>query len=194
ADYLSELKFRVRYIHSELNTFERAELIHDLRTGDVQVLVGINLLREGLDLPEVSLVAILDADKEGFLRSETSLIQTIGRAARNAEGLVILYADEITPSMRAAMDETERRRKKQDAFNRAHGIVPRTIRKSVREMVEISHTAEEASKLSKKKLSAAERQATIARLEKEMKAASRMLEFEYAAVLRDQIIQLRSEE
>ena len=185
---------RVRYMHSDVAALERMEIIRDLRLGEFDVLVGINLLREGLDLPEVSLVAILDADKEGFLRSETSLIQTIGRAARNAEGLVILYADEITPSMRAAMDETERRRKKQDAFNRAHGIVPRTIRKSVREMVEISHTAEEASKLSKKKLSAAERQAAIARLEKEMKAASRMLEFEYAAVLRDQIIQLRSEE
>jgi excinuclease ABC subunit B len=158
------------------------------------VLVGINLLREGLDLPEVSLVAILDADKEGFLRSETSLIQTIGRAARNAEGMVILYADTITPSMRAAMDETERRREKQAAYNRAHGITPRTIRKSVREMVEISHTAEEASQLSKKKLSRAERQAAIARLEKEMKQASKMLEFEYAAVLRDQIIRLREED
>ena len=139
------------------------------------------------------LVAILDADKEGFLRSETSLIQTIGRAARNAEGLVILYADTVTPSMRAAMDETERRRKLQDDFNKAHGIIPQTIRKSVREMVEISHSAEEASKLSKKKLSDRERAETIARLEKEMKEASRMLEFEYAALLRDQIIELRGE-
>ena len=185
---------RVRYMHSDVAALERMEIIRDLRLGEFDVLVGINLLREGLDLPEVSLVAILDADKEGFLRSETSLIQTIGRAARNAEGLVILYADTITPSMRAAIDETERRRKIQNDFNVAHGITPRTIRKSVREMVEISHTAEEASKLSKKKLSAAERQATIARLEKEMKQASKMLEFEYAAVLRDQIIQLRSEE
>ena len=158
------------------------------------MLVGINLLREGLDLPEVSLVAILDADKEGFLRSETSLIQTIGRAARIADGLVILYADTITPSMRAAIDETERRRKLQNDFNAAHGITPRTIRKGVRELVEISHTAEEASEMSKKKLSRTERQAAIARLEKEMKAASKMLEFEYAALLRDQIIQLRSEE
>ena len=182
---------RVRYMHSDVAALERMEIIRDLRLGEFDVLVGINLLREGLDLPEVSLVAILDADKEGFLRSETSLIQTIGRAARNAEGLVILYADTITPSMRAAIDETERRRKIQNDFNVAHGITPRTIRKSVREMVEISHTAEEASKLSKKKLSAAERQATIARLEKEMKQASRMLEFEVAAVLRDQIIQLR---
>ena len=162
-----------------------------LASGDV--LVGINLLREGLDLPEVSLVAILDADKEGFLRSETSLIQTIGRAARNADGLVILYADTTTPSMRAAMDETERRRKLQNDFNMAHGIVPKTICKSVRELVEISHTAQEASELTKKKLSAAERQATIARLEKEMKNASRMLEFEIAAVLRDQIIELRNQ-
>ena len=184
---------RVRYMHSDVAALERMEIIRDLRLGEFDVLVGINLLREGLDLPEVSLVAILDADKEGFLRSETSLIQTIGRAARNAEGLVILYADTVTPSMKRAMDETERRRKKQDAFNRAHGIVPRTIRKSVREMVEISHTAEEASKKSKRKLSAAERQETIRRLEKEMQAASKMLEFEYAALLRDQIIELRKQ-
>ena len=184
---------RVRYMHSDVAALERMEIIRDLRLGEFDVLVGINLLREGLDLPEVSLVAILDADKEGFLRSETSLIQTIGRAARNAEGLVILYADSVTPSMRRAMDETERRRKKQDAFNRAHGIVPRTIRKSVREMVEISHTAEEASQKSKRKLSAAERQETIRRLEKEMQAASKMLEFEYAALLRDQIIELRKQ-
>ena len=170
------------------------EIIRDLRLGEFDVLVGINLLREGLDLPEVSLVAILDADKEGFLRSETSLIQTIGRAARNAEGLVILYADTITPSMRAAMGETERRRRLQNDFNAAHGIVPKTIRKSVREMVEISHSAQEASQMTKKKLSAAERAATIARLEKEMKQASGMLEFELAAILRDQIIELRKEE
>ena len=184
---------RVRYMHSDVAAVERMEIIRDLRLGEFDVLVGINLLREGLDLPEVSLVAILDADKEGFLRSETSLIQTIGRAARNADGLVILYADTTTPSMRAAMDETERRRKLQNDFNMAHGIVPKTICKSVRELVEISHTAQEASELTKKKLSAAERQATIARLEKEMKNASRMLEFEIAAVLRDQIIELRNQ-
>ena len=184
---------RVRYMHSDVAALERMEIIRDLRLGEFDVLVGINLLREGLDLPEVSLVAILDADKEGFLRSETSLIQTIGRAARNAEGLVILYADTITPSMKRAMDETERRRKKQHAYNEAHGIVPRTIRKSVREMVEISHSAEEASKKSKKKLTDAQRQETIRRLEKEMQAASKMLEFEYAAVLRDQIIELRKQ-
>ena len=191
--HLRGLGIKVRYMHADVSALERMEIIRDLRLGEFDVLVGINLLREGLDLPEVSLVAILDADKEGFLRSETSLIQTIGRAARNAEGLVILYADVITPSMRSAMDETERRRKLQDDFNRAHGIVPRTIRKSVREMVEISHSAEDASKLSKKKLSDRERAETIARLEKEMKEASRMLEFEYAALLRDQIIQLRGQ-
>ena len=191
TDYFTEQGIKVKYMHHEVDTFERMEIIKDLRLGTIDVVVGINLLREGLDLPEVSLVAILDADKEGFLRSETSLIQTIGRAARNAEGLVILYADTVTPSMRTAMDETERRRKLQDDFNKAHGITPRTIRKSVREMVEISHSAEEASQLSKKKLSDRERAETIARLEKEMKAASKMLEFEYAALLRDQIIQLR---
>ena len=183
------LGIKVRYMHADVSALERMEIIRDLRLGEFDVLVGINLLREGLDLPEVSLVAILDADKEGFLRSETSLIQTIGRAARNAEGLVILYADTVTPSMRAAMDETERRRKLQDDFNKAHGIIPQTIRKRV----EISHSAEEASKLSKKKLSDRERAETIARLEKEMKEASRMLEFEYAALLRDQIIELRGE-
>ena len=184
---------RVRYMHSDVAALERMEIIRDLRLGEFDVLVGINLLREGLDLPEVSLVAILDADKEGFLRSETSLIQTIGRAARNADGLVILYADTVTPSMKAAITETERRREIQDAYNKAHGIVPRTIRKSVREMVEISHTAEEASRLSKQKLTDAQRQETIARLEKEMKQASRMLEFEIAAALRDQIIELRNQ-
>ena len=136
--YLQDAGIRVRYMHHDVDTIERMEIIRDLRLGEFDVLVGINLLREGLDLPEVSLVAILDADKEGFLRSETSLIQTIGRAARNAEGLVIMYADTITPSMRAAMDETERRRKMQDAYNKAHGIVPKTIIKGVRELLEIS--------------------------------------------------------
>ena len=184
---------RVRYMHSDVAALERMEIIRDLRLGEFDVLVGINLLREGLDLPEVSLVAILDADKEGFLRSETSLIQTMGRAARNAEGRVILYADTITPSMARAMEETERRRKKQDAYNKAHGIVPKTIRKDVREMVEISHTAREAAEKSKQKLTAAQRQEAIRKLEKEMKEASRMLEFEYAAALRDQIIALRGE-
>ena len=193
TEHFRQNGIRVRYMHSDVAALERMEIIRDLRLGEFDVLVGINLLREGLDLPEVSLVAILDADKEGFLRSETSLIQTIGRAARNAEGLVILYADTVTDSMRRAMDETERRRTLQHAFNEEHGIVPQTIRKSVREMVEIGRTAQEASALSKKKLSRAERMETIARLEKEMKAASKMLEFEYAALLRDQIIELRKE-
>ena len=193
TNHFRGIGIRVRYMHSDVAALERMEIIRDLRLGEFDVLVGINLLREGLDLPEVSLVAILDADKEGFLRSETSLIQTIGRAARNADGLVILYADTVTPSMRRAMDETERRRQKQDAYNKERGIVPQTIRKSVREMVEISHSAEEASKKSKKKLTDKERQATIVRLEKEMQAASKMLEFEYAAILRDQIIELRGQ-
>ena len=195
TEYLKNAGIRVRYMHSDVQTIERMEIIRNLRLGEFDVLVGINLLREGLDLPEVSLVAILDADKEGFLRSETSLIQTIGRAARNAEGLVIMYADEITPSMRAAIDETERRRKIQDAYNQAHGIVPKTIVKDVREILEISKTAEEETGKSRKKrkLSDQERAAEIAKLEKEMKEASKMLEFEYAAVLRDRIIELRGQ-
>ena len=193
TDHMKGLGLRVRYMHSDIATIERMELIRDLRLGEFDVLVGINLLREGLDLPEVSMVAILDADKEGFLRSETSLIQTIGRAARNAEGLVVLYADTVTPSMKAAITETERRRKKQDEYNKAHGIVPKTIRKSVRKVLEISHSAEEEKKTSRRKLTEAEREETIRRLEKEMKEASKMLEFEYAALLRDQIIELRGQ-
>ena len=195
TEYFKNAGIKVRYMHSDVQTIERMEIIRDLRLGEFDVLVGINLLREGLDLPEVSLVAILDADKEGFLRSETSLIQTIGRAARNAEGLVIMYADGITPSMRAAMDETERRRGIQDRYNREHGIVPKTIIKGVREVLEISSTAEDETLRARKKrkLSQQERAAEIARLEKEMKEASKMLEFEYAAVLRDRIIELRGE-
>ena len=195
TEFFKNAGIRVRYMHSDVQTIERMEIIRDLRLGEFDVLVGINLLREGLDLPEVSLVAILDADKEGFLRSETSLIQTIGRAARNAEGLVIMYADEITPSMRAAIDETERRRTIQDNFNKAHGIVPKTIIKGVREVLEISKTAEEDTirGRKKRKLSQQEREAEIAKLEKEMREASKMLEFEYAAVLRDRIIELRGE-
>ena len=195
TEFLKNAGIRVRYMHSDVQTIERMEIIRDLRLGEFDVLVGINLLREGLDLPEVSLVAILDADKEGFLRSETSLIQTIGRAARNADGLVIMYADEITPSMRAAIDETERRRLIQDAYNKEHGIVPKTIIKGVREVLEISKTAEEDTirGRKKRKLSEQERAAEIAKLEKEMKEASKMLEFEYAAVLRDRIIELRGE-
>ena len=194
TEYFKNAGIKVRYMHSDVETIERMEIIRDLRLGKFDVLIGINLLREGLDLPEVSLVAVLDADKEGFLRSETSLIQTIGRAARNAEGLVILYADEITPSMRAAMDETERRRGIQDRFNQEHGIVPKTIIKGVREVLEISASAaEEPAGARSRKLNKAERDAEIKRLEKEMKEASKMLEFEYAAVLRDRIIELRGE-
>ena len=194
TEYFKNAGIKVRYMHSDVQTIERMEIIRDLRLGEFDVLVGINLLREGLDLPEVSLVAILDADKEGFLRSETSLIQTIGRAARNAGGLVIMYADEITPSMRAAMEETERRRGIQDRFNREHGIVPKTIIKGVREVRVISSTEEETLRGRKKrKLNRQEREAEIKRLEKEMKEASKMLEFEYAAVLRDRIIELRGE-
>ncbi len=195
TEYFKNVGIKVRYMHSDVETIERMEIIRDLRLGKFDVLIGINLLREGLDLPEVSLVAVLDADKEGFLRSETSLIQTIGRAARNAEGLVILYADTITPSMRAAMDETERRRGIQDRFNQEHGIVPKTIIKGVREVLEISTTAEDETTRARhhRKLNKQERDAEIKRLEKEMKEASKMLEFEYAAVLRDRIIELRGE-
>ncbi len=195
TEYFKNAGIKVRYMHSDVETIERMEIIRDLRLGKFDVLIGINLLREGLDLPEVSLVAVLDADKEGFLRSETSLIQTIGRAARNAEGLVILYADTITPSMRAAMDETERRRGIQDRFNQEHGIVPKTIIKGVREVLEISTTAEDETTRARhhRKLNKQERDAEIKRLEKEMKEASKMLEFEYAAVLRDRIIELRGE-
>ena len=193
--YLRTAGIRVRYMHHDIDTIERMEIIRDLRLGEFDVLVGINLLREGLDLPEVSLVAILDADKEGFLRSETSLIQTIGRAARNADGKVIMYADAITPSMRRAIDETERRREKQDAFNKAHGIVPRTVIKSVRELLEISATAEDVASNQRqgrvKAMTRQEKAAEIARLEKAMKEAAKMLEFELAATLRDQIIELR---
>ena len=190
--YLTNAGIAVRYLHHDVKTIERMEIIRDLRLGKFDVLVGINLLREGLDLPEVSLVAILDADKEGFLRSETSLIQTIGRAARNANGVVIMYADTVTRSMRLAIDETERRRKKQTDYNKAHGIVPKTIIKSVRDVIEIS-SAPEGAKKDAKTMSRKEREAEIRRLEKEMREASRMLEFEYAAVLRDRIIELRGE-
>ena len=193
--YLQGAGIKVRYMHHDIDAMERMEIIRDLRLGTFHVLVGINLLREGLDLPEVSLVAILDADKEGFLRSETSLIQTIGRAARNADGMVVMYADTITPSMRRAIDETERRREKQDAFNKAHGIVPRTVIKSVRELLEISATSEDVASNQRqgrvKAMTRQEKAAEIARLEKAMKEAAKMLEFELAATLRDQIIELR---
>ena len=194
TEYLQKAGIRVRYMHHDINSLERMEIIRDLRLGEFDVLVGINLLREGLDLPEVSLVAILDADKEGFLRSETSLIQTIGRAARNAEGCVIMYADTVTPSMRLAIDETERRREKQAAFNEAHGIVPKTVIKSVRDLIEISRPDEGGAKRADGvKMTKKEREDAIAKLEKEMQRASKLLEFEYAAVLRDRIIKLRNQ-
>ena len=192
--YLQTNGIRVRYMHSDIGAMERMEIIRDLRMAKFDVLIGINLLREGLDLPEVSLIAILDADKEGFLRSETSLIQTIGRAARNAHGRVLMYADKITPAMRAAMDETARRRAIQDAYNRAHGIVPKTIVKSVRDLIEISASPETAQTgKGGVKLTRAEREHEIAKLEKKMKEAAKLMEFEYAAVLRDEIIRLRGE-
>ena len=191
--YLKNVGIKVQYMHHDIDTIERQEIIRDLRLGTYDVLVGINLLREGLDLPEVSLVAILDADKEGFLRSETSLIQTIGRAARNADGLVIMYADKMTPSMMAAIGETQRRRKKQDEYNKANGIVPKTIIKSVRDVVNLAEAEEEADRTvrSKHKMTRSELEKAIEKLEKEMKEASKRLEFEYAAVLRDRIIELR---
>ena len=192
--YLQNAGIKVRYMHHDIDAMERMEIIRDLRLGTFDVLVGINLLREGLDLPEVSLVAILDADKEGFLRSETSLIQTIGRAARNAEGMVIMYADAVTPSMQRAMDETERRREKQDAFNKAHGIVPKTIIKSVRDLLDITAQDEEDTPERRGQVQGLTKQQKaerIAKLEKEMREAAKMLEFELAAALRDQIIELR---
>ena len=188
TSYLEGVGVKVRYMHHDVKTMERQELIRDLRLGVYDVLVGINLLREGLDLPEVSLVAILDADKEGFLRSETALIQTIGRAARNAKGTVIMYADRITPSMHRAISETERRRKLQEAFNEAHGIVPKTIKKSVKDVIEISSESKLPGGRGKgKKLSSAETAAEIARLTRQMKEAAKLLEFELAAELRDKI-------
>lgn len=189
--YLQKAGIKVRYMHSDIGAMERMEIIRDLRMAKFDVLVGINLLREGLDLPEVSLVAILDADKEGFLRSETSLIQTVGRAARNADGKVIMYADKITPSMQATIDETERRRKIQDDYNKTNGIVPKTIVKSVRDLIEISSATAERKGRNGVKMTKAEKEKEIARLEKQMKEAARMMEYEYAAILRDQIIELR---
>ncbi len=189
--YLQKTGIRVRYMHSDIGAMERFEIIRDLRMAKFDVLVGINLLREGLDLPEVSLVAILDADKEGFLRSETSLIQTIGRAARNAEGLVVMYADSITPSMRVAIDETKRRRQIQKEYNEQNGIVPRTIIKSVRDLIEISSPTAERKDRNGIKMTGVEKEKEIARLEKKMKEAAKMMEYEYAAVLRDQIVELK---
>jgi len=201
TDYLGEHGIRVRYLHSDIDTVERVEIIRDLRLGEFDVLVGINLLREGLDMPEVSLVAILDADKEGFLRSEGSLIQTIGRAARNAHGKAILYADEITGSMRRAIDETERRRAKQIAHNETHGITPQTIKKAVADIME-THVpggpmkARDYAKVADAMAEYADLTPTqmakkVKSLEKEMYRAAKELEFERAAALRDQIKTLR---
>ena len=190
--YLEGFDIKVRYMHHDVDTIERMEIIRDLRLGAFDVLVGINLLREGLDIPEVSLVAILDADKEGFLRSETSLVQTIGRAARNEHGEVIMYADCVTPSMERAITETLRRRKIQQAYNEAHGITPKTIKKAVRDVIEISSkdiTGENNVKLTKR-----ERMVMIDKLTREMKEAAKLLEFEHAAFLRDKIKELSDDE
>ena len=196
TDYMKSVGVRVRYLHSEVKTIERMEILRDLRQGEFDVLVGINLLREGLDLPEVSLVAILDADKEGFLRSETSLIQTIGRAARNAEGKVIMYGDVITGSMGKAIEETERRRALQMQYNTEHGITPKTVEKNIRAVIEATMVAEETADytVARPVLSAKEREKRIRQLEKEMKAAAKQLEFEKAAMLRDEIQKLREEQ
>ena len=190
TDYIENLGIKVRYMHYDVDTIERMKIIRDLRLGEFDVLVGINLLREGLDIPEVSLVAILDADKEGFLRSETSLIQTIGRAARNANGKVIMYGDVVTNSMERAIKETMRRREKQEKYNKEHGIVPKTIKKDVRDILEISSSKNEKSQ---KRMSRAEKEQMIKQLTAEMKAAAKILEFEHAAYLRDRINKLREE-
>lgn len=190
TEYFTTMGIKVRYMHHDIDTVERMQIIRDLRLGEFDVLVGINLLREGLDIPEVSLVAILDADKEGFLRSERSLIQTIGRAARNAEGTVIMYADVVTDSMEKAITETERRRAIQQQYNEEHGIIPQTIVKKVNDIIEIS-SHDDIEKRAKTKLSKAEREKLIEQLTKEMKAAAKLLEFEHAAYLRDKIKQLR---
>ena len=191
TDYLDNLGIKVRYMHYDIDTIERMQIIRDLRLGEFDVLVGINLLREGLDLPEVSLVAILDADKEGFLRSETSLVQTIGRAARNAEGEVIMYADKMTPSMQYAISETERRRKIQSEYNKKHGIIPKTIVKEVRDIIEISTNSADVDK-SFKKLPRTEKEKIIKKLTEEMKDAAKILEFEHAALIRDKIEKLKA--
>ena len=193
TDYLTNYGIKVRYMHYDVDTIERMELIRDLRLKEFDVLVGINLLREGLDIPEVSLVAILDADKEGFLRSETSLIQTIGRAARNSNGQVIMYADTVTGSMERAITETYRRREKQMKYNEENGIIPETIKKDVRDILEISSKDNVQEKIAKRKLSAKEKNELIERLTKEMKAAAKLLEFEHAAMLRDKIKKLKEE-
>ncbi len=190
TEYFTTVGIKVRYMHHDIDTVERMEIIRDLRLGEFDVLVGINLLREGLDIPEVSLVAILDADKEGFLRSERSLIQTIGRAARNADGTVIMYADSVTDSMEKAIVETNRRRTIQKKYNEEHNITPQTIIKKVSDIIDISTHSDDKDK-PKKKLTRAEREKLIEQLTKEMKTAAKLLEFEHAAYLRDKIKELR---
>ena len=193
TDYMKEVGIRVRYLHSDIDTLERAQIIRDMRLDKFDVLVGINLLREGLDIPEITLVAILDADKEGFLRSETSLIQTIGRAARNSQGHVIMYADTITDSMRAAIEETGRRRRIQQKYNEEHGITPTTIKKAVRDLIAISKAAVKVEGIEKdaESMDKAELKKLIKELEKKMFKASAELDFENAAVIRDKISMLR---
>ena len=195
TNYLKEVGIRVKYLHSDIKTLERTEIIRNLRLGEFDVLVGINLLREGLDVPEVSLVAILDADKEGFLRSERSLVQTIGRAARNANGRVIMYADKITDSMKYAIDETNRRRSIQEAYNKEHGITPKTIHKNIRDLIAITHAVEkeETPKTDFKQMTAQQRREAIEVMELEMRAAAKDLNFEKAAQLRDMILELRAQ-
>ena len=197
TDYLKEIGIKVQYLHSEVKTLERIEIIRELRLGKYDVLVGINLLREGLDIPEVSLVAILDADKEGFLRSERSLIQIIGRAARNANGHVIMYADRITNSMEAAISETNRRRQVQEEYNLKHGITPKTIEKEIRDAIRATYAAEDQEEYKPQaafgKLTKKEREKLIARLEKEMKDEAKVLNFERATELRDLIFELKAE-
>ena len=196
TDYMKEVGIRVKYLHSDIDTLERAEIIRDLRLDVFDVLVGINLLREGLDIPEITLVAILDADKEGFLRSETSLIQTIGRAARNSEGHVIMYADTVTDSMRVAIEETERRRAIQQQYNEAHGITPQTIHKSVRDLISISKkVAQEELKFTKdpESMSKKELEKLVKEVTKKMEKAAAELNFEAAAELRDRMIALKEQ-
>ena len=190
TEYLQGLDIRVRYLHSDIQTMERMELLRDLRLGEYDVLVGINLLREGLDLPEVALVAVMDADKEGFLRSETSLVQTIGRAARNVDGRVILYGDQLTESMAKAMSETNRRRALQEEYNRVHGITPETVRNAIRSVIEITKRVEDTAPA---ELTEEERAALTRQIEEEMLSAAKELEFERAAKLRDRLLELRGE-
>lgn len=195
TDYLKEMGVKVKYMHSDIKTLERTEIIRDLRLGVFDVLIGINLLREGIDVPEVSLVAILDADKEGFLRNERGLIQTIGRAARNADGHVIMYADRMTDSMQRAIDETARRRAIQMAYNEEHGIIPQTIKKDIRDLISISRAVEAKAteaETNYESMTRSERQEAIKQLQKNMQEAAELLDFELAAQLRDLILELKA--